>query len=100
MKGLLLGGGIAVACLAVGALRMVAAGTSPDTEGFVGDLARIVGGFLLGGAVGGAVGPFRHRTAGRRARGTAVAAVTLLVWMPLLNGERTCPSRRSWAPGP
>lgn len=87
VKGLMLGGGIAVVCLGIGALRMLAAGASPDMEGFAADLARVAGGFLLGGAVGGAAGPIRHHIGGRRAQGIAMAAVALLVWMPVVDPE-------------
>lgn len=87
VKGLLLGGGIAAACLAIGALRIVATGASPEMEGFAGGLARIIGGFVLGGAVGGAVGAIHHPIGGRRAQGIAMAGVALLVWSPGVDPE-------------
>ena len=87
VKGLMLGGGIAAVCLAIGALRIVAAGASPEMEGFAADLARVVGGFLLGGAVGGAAGPIRHHIGGRRAQGIAMAGVALIVWSPVVDPE-------------
>jgi hypothetical protein len=44
-----------------------------------------VGGFLLGGAAGGALGPVRGFVGGRRTQGIVMAAIALWTWMPILR---------------
>jgi hypothetical protein len=87
LQGLLLAGALAVVCLVIGGVRIATAGASPDMDGFAGDALVFVGGFLLGGAAGGALAPVRHRIGGRRGQSIVMASVTFAVWTPLLNRE-------------
>ena len=100
LQALLLASAMAAVCLVIGGLRIVTAGASVDTDGLAGVAVVYVGGFLLGGAAGGALAPIRHRIGGRRGQAAVMASVTFAVWMLLLNTRRTWALRASWWYGP
>lgn len=85
MQGLGLGLLLAVVCLVFGVIRILV------TDNRVRDLAQgtgwYFGGWLLGGAVAGALAPVRHRMGGRRAQGIVMAGIVMAVWTPLINRE-------------
>jgi hypothetical protein len=90
LQGLGMAAFLAAFCVAVTILRLAGAalfGNLPPLDGVLGIGTVYVGGFLLGGAVGGALAPVRHRIGGRRAQAIAMAAVTLVVWWPRMRGE-------------
>lgn len=78
--------GLAFGLIAAGRYAVLAAGgDAPGLEGIGWMAVRYVGGFLLGGAVAGALAPVRASIGGRRAQGIVMMAVTGLVWMPMLR---------------
>jgi len=87
LQGLGVGMLVAVLALLVGLGRMLRADALPEAISPADGLSPVIGGWLLGGAVAGALAPLRDRIGGRRAQGIAMAAVMLLVWMPILNAE-------------
>jgi hypothetical protein len=87
LQGLMLGLFAALFCLALGLARIAVSAWNPDTEGLASEIARYAGGFLLGGAVAGALAPVRTWIGGRRAQGSVMAAIAVATWMPMIRRE-------------
>jgi hypothetical protein len=90
----------AVVCLVIGLGRMLL------VDADVGELADGMGwyfaGWLVGGAVAGALAPLRHRMGGRRGQAFVMAGIALLLWMPIVDekvGTDPVASVIGWAVG-